>query len=103
MLVLERSNLSVWCLTLQINDASNSALAKVFELAVDAELQWKLKNREERAEYLKKVLSNPRLKMRSLRYDLEKPFERLAKMKGTSNWRREVLNLRTEAIAWASA
>ncbi len=90
-------------LTLEINDASNSALAKVFELAVDAELQWNLKNREERAEYLKRVLSNPRLKMRSLRYDLEKPFERLAKMKGTSNWRREVLNLRTDAIAWASA
>ncbi len=76
-------------LTLLINDVSNEAIKKVFELAINAELRWKMKDRLERLEYLKRTCSNPTLDALTLHYQLQKPFERLAKMKGTSNWRRE--------------
>jgi DNA invertase Pin-like site-specific DNA recombinase len=90
-------------LTLLIHDIGSEAVKRVFELAINADSQWKYKNREERLHFLKVTTSNQTLEDLTIRYQLQKPFERLAKMKGSAEWRREVLNLRTEAIQWASA
>lgn len=75
-------------LNLLINDAGRGAVQKVLELAINAKELWKSMNRIERVNYLKKVCSNPTLDDLTLHYRLEKPFEKLAEMKGKPNWRR---------------
>jgi hypothetical protein len=76
-------------LTLLIHDASCEAVEKMFELAIDAKSKWNLKSREERLEIARRTLSNATVADLSVQYHLQKPFETLAKMKGTSDWRRE--------------
>lgn len=82
-------NLQLEHLTLLINDSGNDAIKKMFELAIDAKSLWKSMDRQERVSYLKKVCSNPTLDDLSLRFDIKKPFARIASWKGNSNWRRE--------------
>lgn len=60
---------------------------KVFELAINLKELWKAMDREKRVTYLKRVCSNPTVDSLTLHYHLQKPFERLAKMKGNENWR----------------
>ena len=73
---------------LQINDDYKVGVEKVFELAKDALALWKSVTREERIEKLKMICSNPTLDGRTVRYDLQKPFQILALMRGNSKWRR---------------
>jgi len=75
-------------LNLLITDSGEFAVQKVLELAIGAKELWKTMNRQERVDYLKNVCSNPTLDDLTLHYRLEKPFEKLAEMKGNRNWRR---------------
>ena len=75
-------------LTLSMTDGA-TAVAKMFELAINAKTLWKSMDRQERVAYLKKVCSNPTLEGLTLQYEMKKPFARLASWKGFSKWRRE--------------
>lgn len=76
-------------LNLAISDAGMSSVKEVIELAINARSLWKGMNREERLEYLKRVCSNQTLDGLTVRYQLEKPFARLASWKQNEGWRRE--------------
>ena len=71
---------------MMITDAGHTAVKEVFELAIDAKSQWKLMDRKDRVQFLKKVCSNPVLDDLSVRYHLKAPFARLAGWKENSNW-----------------
>lgn len=79
---LERLNLS-------ISDAGMTSVKQVFELAINAKELWKSMDKLQRLEYLKKVSSNPTLDDLTVRFELKKPFLKLAEMKQTEDWRRE--------------
>ena len=76
-------------LRLSMSDAGQAAVEKVFELAINLKSLWKDMNRQERVELLKNVCSNPTLDASTVRYEMKKPFARLASWKGFSKWRRE--------------
>ncbi len=71
---------------LTLQDGFNETAKSILELAIDAKKLWKKQNRTERLEYLKKVCSNPVLDGVTVRYDLQKPYSVIAKMKGNTNW-----------------
>lgn len=75
-------------LNVTISKEVHVSVQKVFELAINAESQWKLLNRHERVEFLKKTCSNPVLEELTVRFELKKPFDILTKMKGNKDWRR---------------
>ncbi len=74
-------------LNLLINDTGRVAVKKLLELAINAKQLWKSMERQQRVDYLKKVCSNPTLDELTLRYQMKKPFARLASWKGFSEWR----------------
>jgi hypothetical protein len=78
--LLERSQLS-------ISDAWMVTAKRVLELATDAKSLWNRGDTQERINYLKQVCSNPLLEGLSVRYELQKPFETISKMKQNQNWR----------------
>lgn len=78
---LERLNIS-------ISDAGMISIKKVFELTINAKTLWKSMEHTERLEYLKKVCSNPVLDGLTVRFELKKPFARLASWKENQDWRR---------------
>ena len=76
-------------LTLAIGDEAMVSVKKVFELAINAKSLWNTMERKEKLAYLDRVVFEPKLNGLSVEYQLQKPFATLAKMKGTSKWRRE--------------
>jgi hypothetical protein len=60
---------------------------RTLELARVAKSLWERRNREEQRDLLARVVCNPRLDGRTVRFDLKKPFAILAKMRGTDGWR----------------
>lgn len=83
-------------LTLAINDEGMISVQKVFELAINAKSLWKGMEPLHRLEYLKKIMFEPKLEGLTIRYQLEKPFARLASWQENCEWRRERdLNPRT--------
>ncbi|MCB0367935.1 MAG: hypothetical protein KDD45_00490, partial [Bdellovibrionales bacterium] len=75
-------------LQLQIKEEGQKSVERVFELAINAKSIWKSGSTEEQVATLKKVCSNPVLGGLTLQYQLQKPFELLARMKKDSKWRR---------------
>ena len=71
-------------LQLQIKEEGQKSVERVFELAINAKSIWKKASTEEQVATLKKVCSNPVLEGLTLRYQLQKPFELLARMKKDS-------------------
>jgi site-specific DNA recombinase len=57
------------------------------ELAKIAKDLWKERSDRERRDFLNELLSNPRLRGRTVEYDLKKPFAVLAEMATNQNWR----------------
>ncbi len=57
------------------------------ELATKAKSLWISRNGHEKRELLEKLLSNPTLSGKTLRYDLKKPFSVLAEMREKNEWR----------------
>lgn len=60
---------------------------RVLELSKSAKRLWESRSHEERRDLLAKVLQNPLLDGRSVRYDLKKPFRVLSEMRGNEKWR----------------
>lgn len=57
------------------------------ELAKDAKTLWNERSDRERRDFLNELLSNPRLRGRTVEYDLKKPFAILAEMARNQDWR----------------
>ena len=60
---------------------------RVLELAKSAKKLWETRSPQERRDFLEKLLWNPTLDGRTVRYDLRKPFDVLAKMGQNEEWR----------------
>lgn len=71
----------------EIDGAYLATAQRVLELAKDAKTLWLTRSKEERRDFLEKVLSNRVFDAPSVRYDLKKPFQLLAEMASSSNWR----------------
>lgn len=69
------------------DDAYLVTAERVLELAKLAKDLWNERSREERRDLLAKLLCNPVLDGRTVRFDLRKPFDVLAKMRGSTGWR----------------
>lgn len=63
------------------------AADRVLELAKRARSLWEGRSPEERRDFVARLVCNPRLDGRTVRYDLKKPFAVLAKMRGSDGWR----------------
>lgn len=85
-------------------EGANSALdgayletaQSILELAKDAKSLWFSREPQERLEFLKLILSNPKLEGLNVRYELKKPFGTLSKMKVCEDWRLLVDAFRTD-------
>jgi hypothetical protein len=60
---------------------------RVLELAKSAESLWEGRSPTEKRDLLERLVWNPRLDGRSVRFDLKKPFAVLAQMKTANEWR----------------
>jgi hypothetical protein len=60
---------------------------RVLELAKQAEFLFETRSREERRDFLARLVCNPRLDGRTVRFDLRKPFAVIAKMRVANDWR----------------
>ena len=60
---------------------------RVLELAKNAKVLWESRSSEERRDLLAKLLQNPVLDGKSVRYDLRKPFRILSEMRQGEKWR----------------
>ena len=69
------------------DDAYLVTAQRVLELAKSAKTLLEHAILEERRDFLSKLLCNPRLDGRTVRYDLRKPFAVLAQMHGEGGWR----------------
>jgi hypothetical protein len=70
-----------------IDDAYLFTAQRVLELAKGAKDLWNGRSPEEKRALLEKVVCNPRLEGRTVRYDLQKPFAVLARMNENGDWR----------------
>lgn len=71
------------------NQATNTYLTtakQILELAANAKKLWLSRNDRERAEFLRKLLWNPKITGSTIEYHLKKPFEVVAKMRGNDKW-----------------
>ena len=59
----------------------------VLELAKQAKSLLETRSREEKRDFLARLVCNPRLDGRTVRFDLKKPFAVLAKMRAANDWR----------------
>jgi site-specific DNA recombinase len=91
-------------------EGANSALdgaylhtaQSILELAKNAKSLWLSRSPQERLDFLKLILSNPRLEGTNVRYDLKKPFATLALMKSEVEWRPHLDAFRTELSRFAA-
>ena len=60
---------------------------RVLELAMAAKSMWDQRNATEKRELLERLVCNPRLDGRNVRFDWKKPFAALAQMKAANEWR----------------
>ena len=60
---------------------------RVLELAKRAKSLWEGRQPTEKRDLLEKLVCNPRLDGRTVRYDLRKPFDVISKMRGDEGWR----------------
>jgi hypothetical protein len=71
----------------EIDSAYLVTAQHVLELAKHAKAHWDRRSPEQKRELLAEVVCNSRLDGRTLRYDLQKPFDLLAKMRAANDWR----------------
>lgn len=87
---------------LQLGDAIYETAKSILELATNATLLWKSKSPLERRADLDLILSNPRLDGQTIRYDLKKPFNVLAKMTANNEWWAHLDEFRTACLELAA-
>ena len=69
-----------------ITDAFYETSERILELAKNAESLWYSRSPQERVKTLKRVLSNQLLDGVTIRYELKKPYQILAKMSKSEDW-----------------
>jgi hypothetical protein len=70
----------------QLDDRYLVTAQRILELAQNAKSLWKTRPPSNKRALLEKVVSNPTLTGRSVRFDLRKPFAVLAQMRGSDEW-----------------
>ncbi len=70
----------------EIDSAYLVTAQRVLELAKHARTHWDRRSPQQKRELLAEVVCNSRLDGRTLRYDLQKPFDVLAKMRAANDW-----------------
>ncbi len=70
-----------------IDDAYLVTAKKILELATMAKSLWDSRGREEKRDFLEKILSNRVLDGATVRYKLKKPFRIVSQMASSSTWR----------------
>jgi DNA invertase Pin-like site-specific DNA recombinase len=71
----------------EIDTAYLDTARDVLELAKDARSLLEGRSREEKRDFLARLVCNPRLDGRTVRFDLKKPFAVIAKMRAANDWR----------------
>ena len=71
----------------ELNDAYIDTIETIFELASEAKSLLNQRSDEEKVVFLEKFISNSRLRGLSVEYDLRSPFEVIAKMRASGDWR----------------
>ena len=71
----------------QIDGAYLVVAQKVLNVAKSAKALWETRSREERRDFLSKLLLNPLLDGKTVRYDLKMPYAVLSEMKQMEDWR----------------
>ncbi len=71
----------------EADDAYLVTADRVLELAKNAKRLWEGRTPSEQRDFLARLVCNPRLDGRTVRYDLRKPFAVLAQMHGEGGWR----------------
>ena len=69
------------------DDAYLVTAQRVLELAKSGRTLWNGRSPEEKRDLLNRLVCNPRLDERTVRYDLQKHFAALAQMRGEGGWR----------------
>lgn len=78
-----------------IDGAYLTTAKKILELAKTAKSLWEERSKEEKRDFLEKILSNRVLEGATVRYELKKPFRIVSEMASFSNWRSLRDNWRT--------
>ena len=71
----------------EVDDAYLHTATTVLELARSAKFLVETRSREEKLALLSRLVCNPRLDGRNVRFDLKKPFAVLARMSTANEWR----------------
>jgi len=71
----------------EIDTAYLDTAQDVLELARQAKSLLETRSREEKRDFLARLVWNPRLEGRTVRFDLKKPFAVIAKMRASNDWR----------------
>lgn len=74
----------------------------ILELSTNAKSLWLSRNSKERLEFLKRILSNPKLDGLTVRYELRKPYAQLHAMSANSDWCTRLDEFRTALISIAA-
>lgn len=71
----------------ELDDKLLVTASRVLDLAKRAKELWAVQNLAEKRALLDKLVLNPRMNRASVEYDLRKPFDTLAQMRGKEDWR----------------
>jgi site-specific DNA recombinase len=96
----ERKELNSAIQTIQsdMNGAFRETALTTLELCKEAKQLYKTRSTAERADFIKRLVSNPRLNGVNVEFDLKKPFGVLAKITKNENWCALVEEFRTSCI-----
>jgi DNA invertase Pin-like site-specific DNA recombinase len=70
-----------------IIDSHSRTIKNIIELSTRAESLWNAQSAKDKVALLRKIVSNPVLDGPTIRYDLQKPFAVIAKMREKEEWR----------------
>ena len=88
-----------------IDDAYLETAKKILELATMAKSLWDLRTKEEKRDFMERVLSNRVFDGVTVRYELKKPFRIVSEMASSSAWRPQGDSnpryCRERAVSWA--
>jgi hypothetical protein len=85
----------------ELDERALESAQSTLELAKDAKALWLSRSAEERLDFLKLILSNPRLDAECVRYDLRKPWSTLKEMNASNEWRPYLYRFLTDSAVKA--
>jgi hypothetical protein len=79
-------NQQIHAIQSEMNGVFRETAQTTLELCKEAKSLYNSRSVPERAEFIKRLVSNPRLNGLNIEYDLKKPFGVLAKITKNENW-----------------